>query len=70
MKPALWTIRKLVTSVSVVQRWNQAVAVQYSAASAAIAASERQTSVSMSEATMREKISRASATIQAAIAGR
>ena len=27
MKPVLWTTRMLVTSVSVVQRWNQAVAV-------------------------------------------
>ena len=25
MKPVLWTTRRLVTSVSVVQRWNQAV---------------------------------------------
>ena len=31
MKPVLWTTRMLVTSVSVIQRWNHAVAVQYKA---------------------------------------
>ena len=31
MQPVLWTTRMLGTSVSVVQRWNQAVAVQYKA---------------------------------------
>ena len=30
MNPVLWTTRRLVTSVSVVQRWNQAFTVQYS----------------------------------------
>ena len=37
MNPVLWTTRRLVTSVSVVQRWNQASAVQYSAAIATTA---------------------------------
>ena len=41
MKPVLWTTRRLVTSVSVVQRWNQAVTVQYSAASATTAGSRQ-----------------------------
>ena len=38
MNPVLWTTRRLVTSVSLVQRWNQAVTVLYSAKIAAMAA--------------------------------
>src|SRR3954451_16736096 len=44
-KPVLWTTRKLVTSVSVVQRWNQAVTVLYAAKMATIAASDQQTKI-------------------------
>src|SRR5229473_2714098 len=43
MKPVLWTTRILVTSVSVVQRWNHAFAVQYSAAIATTAEADRHT---------------------------
>ena len=41
MKPVLWTTRMLATSVSVGQRWNRAVAVQYKAASPATAANAK-----------------------------
>ena len=70
MNPVLWTIRMLVTSVSVVQRWNQAVADQYRAASATTAANARQTSIRTSVPTMRDSTRKTIATIQAAMAGR
>ena len=70
MKPVLWTTRMLVTSVSVVQRWNQAVAVQYKAASPATAANAKQTNASASAAKKRHSTRNATATIHAAIAGR
>ena len=71
IKPVLWTTRKLVTSVSVVQRWNQAVAVLYSAAMAAIAASDRQTSIGRAgRRPCRESTRNTTATIQPTIAGR
>src|SRR5450756_2688599 len=41
MNPVLWTTRRLVTSVSVVQRWNQAFTVQYNPASATTAEADR-----------------------------
>src|SRR3954453_8181041 len=70
MKPVLWTTRMLVTSVSVVQRWNQAVTVQYSATTADTAASARQSSTGVSAATMRDATRNATVTIHAAMAGR
>src|SRR6476469_6254653 len=70
MKPVLWTTRMLVTSVSVVQRWNQAVAVQYKAASPATTANAKQTNISASAVTKRDSSRNATATIDAAIAGR
>src|ERR1700709_1940776 len=70
MNPVLWTTRRLVTSVSVVQRWNQAVAVLYSAKIAAMAAIDQHNSVSVSVATITGSTSNTTATSQAAIAGR
>src|SRR5258705_11858505 len=70
MKPVLWTTRMLVTSVSVVQWWNQVVAVQYKATSPATAAKARQTDISASAATMRDSTRNTTATTHAAIAGR
>src|SRR5882762_6032314 len=70
MNPVLWTTRRLVTSVSVVQRWNQAVAVLYSAKIAAMAAIERHSSIGVSVATMRDSTRNTIATAQPAIAGR
>ena len=70
MNPVLWTTRRLVTSVSVVQRWNQAVAVLYSAKIAAIAASDRHTSIRAPSGTIPDTTKNATATIQATIAGR
>src|SRR4029077_11188484 len=69
-EPVLWTTRMLVTSVSVVQRWNQAVAVQYKAASPATAANAKQSNISASPVTKRHSLRNATATIHAAIAGR
>ena len=66
MKPVLWTTRMLVTSVSVVQR-NQAVAVQYKAASPATAANAKQTNISASAVTKRHSTRNATAAIHAAI---
>ena len=60
----------LVTTVSVVQRWNQAVAVRYKAASPAIAAKAKQTNISASVETKRSSTRNATATIHAAIAGK
>ena len=70
IKPVLWTTRILVTSVSVVQRWNQAVTVLYNAARPTIAASDRQSSIGAPAGTMRESTRKTIATIQPAIAGR
>ena len=71
MKPVLWTTRRLVTSVSVVQRWNQAVSILYSAKTAAIAASARQSSIGvLGDEHAATATRKASATIQAPIAGR
>src|SRR4051812_11176140 len=70
MKPVLWTTRMLVTSVSVVQRWNQAVAVQYKAASPATAANAKQTNANASAAKKRHSTRNATTTVHAAIAGR
>src|SRR3954463_2105129 len=70
IKPVLWTTRKLVTSVSVVQRWNQAVTVLYNAATAEIAASDRQISAGGPTGTMPESTRNAPAIIQPMIAGR
>ena len=55
MKPVLWTTRRLVTSVSVVQRWNQAVTVQYNAASATTAAADRHSRTMLSVVVERDK---------------
>jgi hypothetical protein len=55
---------------SVVQRWNQAVAVQYKAASPATAANAKQTNISASAVAKRHSTRNATATIHAAIAGR
>src|SRR6266700_3041840 len=70
MNPVLWTIRKLVTSVSVVQRWTQAFAVQYSAAIAITAEADRHSRTIPSVTVVRDRKNRTTATIQAAIAGR
>src|SRR6476646_6319744 len=70
MNPVLWTTRMLVTSVAVVQRWNQAVAVQYKAASPAAAANAKQNNISASPVTTRHSTRNATVTIHAAIAGR
>src|SRR6267378_1710362 len=59
MNPVLWTTRKLVTSVSVVQRWNQALALQYSAAIAATAEADRHSRTMLSLTAERDKISSA-----------
>src|SRR2546423_11049535 len=69
-KPVLWTTRKLVTSVSVVQRWNQAVAVLYNAATAEIAARDRQISAGGPAGTTPESTRNKPAIIQPMIAGR
>src|SRR6202171_5118213 len=69
MNPVLWTTRRLVTSVSVVQRWNQAFAVQYSAAIATTAEADRQSKTMPSVVLARDSNNRTMATIQAAIAG-
>src|SRR3979490_1396310 len=69
MNPVLWTTRRLVTSVSVVQRWNQAFAVQYSAAIAVTAAAHRHNSTTPSAAVERDRMRKTAATIQATIAG-
>src|ERR1700712_1505572 len=69
-KPVLWTTRKFVTSVSVVQRWNQAVTVLYNAAMATIAASDQQTSTMGPAGIMPEATKSAIATAHNAIAGR
>jgi len=68
MKPVLWTTRRLVTSVSVVQRWNQAVKVQYNAASATTPEPDRHSRTMPSVMVARDKARRTAATIQAAIA--
>ena len=70
MNPVLWTTRKLVTSVSVVQRWNQALADQNSATIATTAEADRHSSTIASEMVARDRISSTTATIQPAIAGR
>ena len=70
MNPVLWTMRKLVISVSVVQRWNQAVAVLYSAKIAAMAAIERHSIIGVSVATMRDSTRNTIVTTQPVIAGR
>src|SRR6266404_3592589 len=69
MKPVLWTTRILVTSVSVVQRWNQALTVQYSATIATTAEAARHTKTMLSVVVCRDSRKRKRATIQAAIAG-
>src|SRR3954447_5773504 len=69
IKPVLWTTRRLVTSVSVVQRWNQAVTVQYNAASATTPEPTRHSRTMPSAVVERDKTRRTAATIQAAIAG-
>ena len=68
MKPVLWTIRKLVTSVSVVQRWNQAVTVQYNAAKRDQAACDQQNSTGPSGHARARRRTRART--QATIAGK
>ena len=70
MKPVLCTTRMLVTSVSVVQRWNQALKVRYSAAMAATAAHAQQNSISAGTITRPDATSRIATTIQTPIAGR
>src|SRR3954453_2299183 len=69
-KPVLWTTRKLVTSVSVVQRWNQAVTVLYAAKMATIAASDQQTKIMGPAGIKPETTKIAIATPQPTIAGR
>src|SRR6266481_9966288 len=68
MKPVLWTTRILVTSVSVAQRWNQALTVQYSATIATTAEAARHTKTRLSVVVCRDSRKRKRATIQAAIA--
>ena len=70
MKPVLCTTRLLVTSVSVVMRWNQAFAVQYSATIATTADADRHNRMTPSTMVARDRMKRITATIQAAIAGR
>ena len=70
MKPVLWTTRRLVTSVSVVQRWNQALKVQYNAAIATTAEADRHSRTMPSVMVARDKTRRTTATIQATIAGK
>src|SRR5437762_13092753 len=70
MNPVLCTMRRLVTSVSVVQRWNQAFAVQYNATSATTAEADRHNRTRPSAVVLRDRINSTSAAIQAAIAGR
>src|SRR5580765_2272321 len=70
MKPVLWTIRKLVTSVSVVQRWNHAATVQYNAASATRPDPTRHKSTSPSVVVERDRKNRTAARTHAAIAGK
>ena len=65
MKPVLWTTRKLVTSVSVVARRNQALTVQYSATRADIAASDRKSSTGTSAVIVRDSTRNTMATSQA-----
>src|SRR5664279_5903474 len=48
IRPVLWTTRRLVTSVSVAIRWNQALIVQYNATSATTAAEARQSRTTLS----------------------
>ncbi len=55
MKPVLCTTRRLVTSVSVVQRWNQAAIILYSAIAAATAATARQNSAGVPGSTVRDR---------------
>ena len=69
MNPVLWTTRRLVTSTSVIHRWNQAVTV-YTRKIAAIAASDRQISIGVPGGTIPDATKNAMATIQATIAGR
>ena len=70
MNPLLWTTRRLVTSVSVVQRWNQAFTVQYSAAIATTAEADRHSRTIPSVMVVRDRKKRTMARIQAAIAGK
>ena len=70
MNPVLWTTRRLVTSISVIQRWNQAVTVLYSAKIAASADIDRHSSIGVPPATIPDTTKNAMATIQPAIAGR
>src|SRR6476659_2971947 len=70
MKPVLWITRRLVTSVSVVQRWNQAVTVLYRATTAEIAAIDRHSSAGAPAATREARTTNTIATTQPAIAGR
>ncbi len=60
MKPVLWTTRRLVTSVSVVQRWNQALKVQYNAAIATTAVADRHSRMMPSVMVVRDRTSRTS----------
>src|SRR5260370_41931673 len=69
MKPVLWTTRMLVTSVSVVQRWKQAFAVQYSATIATTAEADRHNRAMPSVVVWRDRKKGKMATVQVAIAG-
>src|SRR6185437_1138535 len=70
MNPVLCTTRMLVTSVSVVQRWNQTFAVMNSAAIATTTEDARHARTRLSTVVMRDITSSTRATIQTAIAGK